>query len=68
MKPYHWFQGASVRELYEAIGAAGPDTCRLVVRQEAKKMTFEVEGEVATELHQPGHGINESHFCPPDCG
>lgn len=67
MKKYHWFQGASVRDLYDTIGAAGPDTARLVVRQHGKKMTFEVEAEVSTELHQPGHVINDSHYCPPDC-
>lgn len=67
-KPYHWFQGASVRELYDRISAAGPDTARLEVRQDGKKMTLDVVAEVSTQAHIPGHPINDSHLCPPDCG
>lgn len=67
-KPYHWFQGASVRELYNRLSAAGPDTARLEVRTEGDQIFFrvvvgsdpgaKVDGEV---------DINDSRRCPPIC-
>jgi hypothetical protein len=68
-KPYHWFQGASVRELYDQIGAIGPDTARVEVRQAGNKMTFDVLDPAApvedTQRIQPA--INDSKVCPPIC-
>lgn len=69
-KVYWWFQGASVRDLYDQLGLAGPDTVRLEVRIDAqKRMTFDVKGgrDVETESHAPWHTINDSHLCPPSC-
>ena len=74
-KPFHWFKGASVRALYDQIGAAGPDTARVEVRTEGDQMFFRVvaDGEGANEvtpaLHEPGHNdeINDSFICPPRC-
>jgi hypothetical protein len=66
---YHWFQGASVRELYERIGAAGPDTARLEVHQDGESMTFRVKaagGSEITATDDPGD-INDSRRCPPIC-
>lgn len=66
-KRFHWFQGASVRELYNQLSAAGPDTARLEVHTTGDQMTFLVHpGEVSTQSHNPSH-INDSHICPPDC-
>ena len=65
-KPFYWFQGPSVRELYDQLSAAGPDTVRLEVRQSRRKMTFTVvpEGEAKVTPRPP---INDSHLCPPSC-
>lgn len=65
-KPYHWFQGSSVRELFDRLQAAGPDTCRLEVRQRQKHMTFHVISEGPSTQSHVG-GVNASHICPPDC-
>lgn len=70
MKPYHWFQGASVRELVNQLEAADPDTARLEVHTAGDKMTFRVipasTGDVTIQSHDP-LDINDSHRCPPDC-
>jgi len=65
-KPFHWFQGESVSQLYEQLAAAGPTTARIEVYQEGKKMTLRVVPEVSTSSHTNNH-INDSHLCPPDC-
>lgn len=69
VKPYHWFQGASVRALYDQIGAIGADTARVEVRQDGEKMTFRVVGPVKTESADADavDDINDSHRCPPWC-
>ena len=64
--PYHWFQGASVRELYDRLTAVGPDTARLEVHTDGKKMTLQVTGETAAAV-SPTPPINDSHLCPPQC-
>lgn len=67
VSPFWWFQGDSVREITARLNA-NPDG-RLVVRLKGKKMTLDVEGDVSTHIHVPGHTpVNESHLCPPDCG
>lgn len=63
---FWWFQGASVRELYDQLSAAGPDTCRLEVHPAGNKITLLVEAEVSTQSHTGAH-INDAHPCPPDC-
>lgn len=69
MRPFHWFKGASVRELYDRLTEAGPDTARLEVYQEGTAMTLRVvpADDIGTESHTDDH-INDSHLCPPDCG
>lgn len=59
---YHWFQGASVRELYNQIDQYGPDVARLEVHQQGDVMHFRV---VSGDEQLPP--INDSHVCPPDC-
>lgn len=61
-KPYHWFQGASVRTLYDLLTEYGPDTARLEVTTHGAKMFLHVKGE---EGDPPP--INDSHICPPQC-
>lgn len=63
---YHWFQGASVRELYDRLGAANPDTARLEVRISGDKMTLEVIAQVETQATR-NPPINDSRICPPIC-
>lgn len=63
---YHWFQGASVRELYDRLTAAGPvASTRLEVRISGDKMTLEVVGETQSAQRNPP--INDSRVCPPIC-
>lgn len=64
---YFWFQGASVRELYDRLSAAGPDTARFEVHLDGRKATLNVVAEVSTQVHELDH-INDSHVCPPQCG
>jgi hypothetical protein len=66
-QPYHWFQGASVRELVDRLNAAGPDTARLEVRTVGDKMFFRVKptGLTTTAL---AADIDDSRVCPPICG
>lgn len=64
---YWWFQGASVRELYDRLTAAGPDTAKLKVIPSGNQLLLDVVAEVSTQSHDPRH-INDSHACPPDCG
>lgn len=59
-QPYHWFQGASVRELYDRIGRYGPDEAILKVFQKGTAMYFSVAGD-------DDPPINESRLCPPIC-
>ena len=61
MKPYHWFQGDSVKELIEQLSLSG-DNPRLEVHQAGKKMTLKVTGG-----SYDGPFINDSHVCPPQC-
>lgn len=64
---YHWFQGASVRELHERLSAVNLDTARLEIRTEGDKMTLDVvaEGEATDLTRTPP--INDSRICPPIC-
>jgi hypothetical protein len=68
-QPYHWFQGTSVRALYDQLGVAGPDTARLEVRTEGDAMFFRVVDQ--REGAKPGadgwDDINNSFLCPPRC-
>lgn len=68
--PYHWFQGPSVRELYEAIGTANPDTARLEVRVDGEQMRFRVVSTGGGEERWADTAvadINDSRRCPPTC-
>lgn len=71
MRPYFWWQGASVNALTELL--VDNPGCRLEVR-------FDEGGNHATLHVVPGMtattsgdafpldgGINESHICPPQC-
>lgn len=66
---YFWFQGASVRELYNQLSAAGPDTVRLEVHQSGDKMTFQVvnAGPTVSDAATRNPPINDSRVCPPIC-
>jgi hypothetical protein len=68
-QPYHWFQGASVRALYDQIGAIGADTARVEVRQSGDTMTLRVVGAVKAEGadEDTSGDINDSRRCPPIC-
>jgi hypothetical protein len=63
-KSYWWFQGASVKQLYDQIEQYGADNARLEVHVDDEKMTFRVISATGQELP----GVNDSHRCPPDCG
>lgn len=63
---YWWFQGASVRELYDRLGAHNPDAARLEVRINGDKMTLDVVGG-GVEVAQRTPPINDSRVCPPIC-
>lgn len=65
--PYHWFQGASVRELYDRLSAAGPDTARLEVRLEGKAMLLRVVTAGQEAKPASTNDINDSRLCPPIC-
>jgi hypothetical protein len=67
VQPYHWFQGASVRALYDQIGAIGADTARLEVRQSGDTMTLRVVGAVKADDADTSGDINDSRRCPPIC-
>lgn len=67
VRPYHWFQGSSVRELYDRIGAAGPDTARVEMHIAGEKMTIEVIREGETDKASRNPPINDSRLCPPIC-
>jgi hypothetical protein len=65
---FHWFQGASVRELYNQLSAAGPDTVILEVHQSGDKMTFQVVNQGGAQAQaSPNPSINDSRVCPPIC-
>lgn len=64
---FYWFQGASVRELYDRLSAAGPDAARFEVHISAGKATLEVVPEGETAKVRPNPPINDSHACPPTC-
>lgn len=66
-QPYHWFQGASVRELYDRIGAAGPDTARVEMHTSGDKMTIEVIAQAEGDSASRNPPINDSRLCPPIC-
>lgn len=66
-RPYWWFQGASVMELYERLKSAGPDVARLEVRQDGNSLFLDVVGGDGSALDTGGGSINESHICPPQC-
>lgn len=67
-KPFHWFHGASVRQLYDVLGEYGPDTVRLEVHTDGKKMTFRVKRTTGpTGVGGEPPPINDSHVCPPQC-
>lgn len=67
--PYYWFQGASVRTLVNRLNAADPDTARLEVRVENKKMTFRVVATGSDHIAASAEAIdiNDSFLCPPRC-
>ena len=60
-KPYHWFQGDSVVELYKRLSEYGPQNARLEVRTKGDQMYLSVRGD-----EDPP--INDSRLCPPICG
>lgn len=62
-RSYHWFQGDSVRELYNQLDEYGPDVARLEVHVIGDRMHF----RVINANHETLPPINESHLCPPDC-
>lgn len=68
-KVFWWFQGEAVKTLFERLLLADPETARLEVHLDGRKMTFRVvptvEG-VGIESHTDEH-INDSHVCPPVC-
>jgi len=64
VKPYHWFQGASVQQLYEQIEQYGASDVRLEVHQDGHEMYFKVV-KVSTGETLPT--LNDSHRCPPEC-
>lgn len=64
---FHWFQGASVRELYNRLGSANPDTAILEVHLAGDKMTLEVVVEGGVERSSRTSPINDSRVCPPIC-
>lgn len=64
---FHWFQGASVRELYNRLGSGNPDTAILEVHLDGDKMTLEVVVEGGVEKSSRTPPINDSHLCPPQC-
>ena len=67
MKPYWWFQGATVASLKAALEAAGADP-RLEVHLDGDKMTLLVVPAAGATLSAPPYGpLDESHVCPPDC-
>ena len=71
MRPYFWWQGASVNALTELL--VDNPGCRLEVRfdEGGNHATFHVKpvGQPTLADDSPqGGGINESHLCPPDCG
>ena len=66
-KPYHWFQGASVRELANRLQEAGPDTARLEVRLEGKQMMLRVVAHADAQAVTRTTDINDSRICPPIC-
>lgn len=59
-RPYHWFQGASVQELYDRLGRYGPSEAILKVHQHGDAMYFSVDGD-------DDPPINDSRLCPPIC-
>lgn len=65
--PYHWYQGASVRELFDRLQAAGPDTARLEVRTKGKAMFLRVVPNGSVTPYSGPPDTNESHVCPPQC-
>ena len=67
MKPYWWFQGATVEKLTSDLQAAGADA-RLEVRLEGDHMTLQVVPAAGMTTNGPLYGpLDESHVCPPDC-
>lgn len=62
-QPFWWFQGASVKQLYDQLAEYGPDTARLEVHVTGTTMHFRViaaDGETLPIT-------NDSHVCPPQC-
>ena len=69
-RPFHWFQGDSVRELRRQLNDIDPDAARLEVHQTGDDMFFRITwpAEAAGAERRPiAADINESHHCPPDC-
>lgn len=64
--PYWWFTAPTVRELYDRLSEAGPDTARLEVHLSGDKMTLEVIGEDDAARTRP-QPLNDSRVCPPIC-
>jgi len=62
---FHWFQGASVVKLREALNAAG-DGARVEVHdEEGDRMVIYVYAP--DKAFAEGGGINDSFICPPVC-
>ena len=67
-KPYHWFQGESVRALYDLLTEYGPDTARLEVHTKGDQMYLHVKhAPDAVSGETDPDPINNSHICPPFC-
>lgn len=66
MRPYFWWQGASVNALTELL--VDNPGCRLEVRfdEGGNHATLHVV-PVGVQTFDGGGGINESHICPPQC-
>lgn len=70
MRPYFWWQGASVNALTELL--VDNPGCRLEVRfdEGGNHATLHVVPATTVSGHViplDGGGINESHICPPQC-
>lgn len=68
MRPYFWFQGATVNALTELL--VDNPGCRLEVRfdEGGNHATLHVVPVGTSNVAADSGGLNESHICPPDCG
>lgn len=69
-QPYWWFQGATVRELFDRLERHGPDTAILTVEQKGDSLYLNVrpKGHAADALlAECDEPLNDSRICPPIC-